>query len=127
MKAQFATIEALLSLFAVMIALALLHNASNGINAGMGSARSSLGASVAVYDFYQQLRYDPELQLCIAQYSAGNKSCILAYEGYYAKAYNLGYFGIYLGGSYGLPASSFIRCYPYTVGSNWSEICIGAA
>ncbi len=126
MKAQFATIEALLSLFAAIVALAFVHSASNGIGARIDSARSSLDASLASYDFNEQLRYDPRLQWCVAQYGAGNTSCFSAYVKYYAQAYGLGYFGIGLGSSFGLPAWAFVNCYPYLGKDGKSEICIGA-
>ena len=123
MKAQFATVEAIISLVTVIAAIGVLNAQINNYVNGEYSARRSLELTLATSDFLVQLTHNVSLQKCIQNVQTNNTTCILGYLNYYKKAYGLENFSIVFGnGSISSPNS---KCFPYNSAYGKSEICIG--
>lgn len=126
MKAQFATIEAIMALLVVIAVAAFTGNAINRLNTDAYSAREALASSFAVYDFLNQASSNRSLEECMALYLTGNQTCASGYLEIYRSLYGLRSFGIALGNGSEIGDGGIVRCFPYRFGTDYEELCIEA-
>lgn len=123
MKAQFATVEAIMALAAVVMVIGVLNAQINSYAGGESGAKRSLELMFATSDFLAQLTNNASLQKCVQNAPTGGSACMLGYLNYYKETYGLENLSIIFGnGSISLPNS---KCFPYNSIHGASEICIG--
>ncbi len=127
MKAQFATVEAVVSLlFVLSLAVFCIKEAAAYAQSSF-EARQGLATSIATYDLISQLMGNGTAKACAAVFAAsGDSSCIAGYASAYESAYGLSSVALTIGNrTYGSMANSTVRCFPYNITGNVSIACIG--
>jgi hypothetical protein len=122
MKVQFASTEALLSLF---LAVAMLSFSAYSLNRLIFSSRESLGqisSGMASYDFIAQFLGNSSERECV--YLKGPSSCKIPY-GFYMEVYGLRKFkAVQLYNA--SPGDYALRCFTYPADNAIGYICIEA-
>jgi len=122
MKAQFATIEAIIGLLLVVAALAFARVAINSHNGNAYVSRQAAASDFAAYDLINQLSQNASAMSCIDNYSVGDAPCLE----YYKPIYGLSSFDIFIVGN-GTPSyTGSARCFPYESGEGYEELCVEA-
>lgn len=92
MKAQFATIEALLSLFIATYALYACGHIISNSQQSLGLARGAISAKAAAYDLLVQILQNQSTRSCAL--SASSAMCMASYFAYYKEIYGVSDIGI---------------------------------
>ena len=92
MKGQFATIEALSSLFIVISTICLSSQIINGSQQSLTLERGDISAKAAAYDFFMQLLRNQSTQQCAS--NALNDTCMNNYSNYYKMIYGINRIGV---------------------------------
>lgn len=124
MKAQFATIEAIVSLLLTIAVIGFVQMTINNSNGREYSARQLLAANLASYDFISQISENQSVAECVNSYIIGNKKCLLNYIQEYVSIYGLNSFRVVLGD--GSISGKGTMCFPYNSMPGEEELCIEA-
>lgn len=90
MKAQFATIEAMISLVLVASAMTFVSSQTNSATANFNAQRSMLQRSAALYDIVNALRQNLTANNCLSELYLTNQSgCMQNLTETYAKIFGL--------------------------------------
>ena len=117
MKAQFATIEAIIAL---SIALSAMYFGAESISAAQHSLfleRYNASSAAAAYDFLDQLEANYSTRQCIY-----NAQCQASYSAYYQRIYGIVRIGIIKGNS---TAGNYSKVYCREVSN--STVCVGVS
>lgn len=122
MKAQFATLEALLSL-AIAISAAsaagyMIASSGYALNAG----HETISRSAAAYDFIMQLTLNRSSEECLAITESNGSSCLGSYAQYYRYVYGIKRIGV-IGKN--TPSYNYSEVY-CSVGQS-GQFCIGVS
>ena len=127
MKAQFAMIESVLSLFAILSAVSLVASQANANALNLNVQKSALQRAVAVYDIMNVIEANASANSCVFS-SSGCKDALAAE---YSRAFGIGSMAFALGGSQSNSSyeNSTERCLPVGVlGTNETiETCVTAS
>ena len=120
MKAQFAVLEAIISLTVAISITIFCVNAISSEGRASAISETQLRLSAAEYDFIEGIYGNVSMSACMKSYVSGNTGCMAKYERYYERTYGLASF--HVAGENG-SGNGEIRCFPYL---NYTEICISA-
>lgn len=118
MKVQFASIEAALCAYAVLMFIALSSSMLASYRAQQYSALNQLHVAFAEHDFIAEEQSNFSLNECLKSYLFNQSPCILAYERAYAGTYDLVKFDI------SGPANRSVNESCFSV-FNTSTVCLG--
>jgi hypothetical protein len=125
MKAQFATIEAIISLLLVVVFIGFAQTTINNSNGREYSARQLLVSNLASYDFINQISENYSSGECMNSYIAGNGTCLSRYMQDYISIYGLSSFRVIFGkGNFSEEGKT--TCFPYNSLLGKEELCIEA-
>jgi hypothetical protein len=128
MRAQFATIEALVSLLVVLSAVSFVSWEISLNTRSVGAERSRIAQSMAAYDFFEQIAENKSTNDCAALSSATrNAGCLNTTIDLYKEAFGISQFGVALPGlSVGNATGGVEECLPIHLSSLnlTSEVCI---
>ncbi len=127
MKAQFAMIESVLSLFAILSAVSVVASQTNANALNINVQKSALQRAVAVYDIMNAIEANASANACVLS-SSGCKGALAAE---YIRAFGIGSVAFTFGGSQSNSSyeNSTERCLPIGVlGTNATiETCVTAS
>lgn len=89
MKAQFATIEAVASIFMAFSAAATISYMLNGYPAQYNSDRHNLSMAIAATDFMRDLSANALANECLVAYLSINSPCMRNYSSEFEKVYGI--------------------------------------
>jgi hypothetical protein len=92
LKGQFATIEALSSLFIVMSVMCLSSQMINNSQQSLVLERGSISAKAAAYDLLMQILRNQTTRECATD--TLNSTCMNGYSGYYKMIYGIDKIGV---------------------------------
>lgn len=131
MRAQFATMEALISLLIVLFAISFVSAEVSLNGKSVLASRSGLVQGMAVYDAFEQITRNASANGCVALASrSGGSPCLDKMVESYKEAFGMRRFGVALPGlSAGDPAANgTLECIPVRFPSlnETDEVCIAA-
>ncbi len=94
MRAQFATIEALMALTLALSTATAISQALGTYQHDYNSQYSNLSMAVAAHDFIQQMSSNATAQYCMDGYAQDHSGCMSNYTGYYMSVYGLSAIGV---------------------------------
>ncbi len=120
MKAQFATMEAILSLVIVVSSLALYSRTMPSMQEYLLHASQNASLSAASYDFISQMMENKSTYSCVT--SSDPSPCMQNYSSYYQKIYGIKRIGIISGSSQSI---SYSKMYCGMISGNY--LCVGVS
>jgi hypothetical protein len=90
-KAQFATIEAMLSLLAILSAVSLVASQINHSTAELGAQRIRMREAMAAYDLINEIQHNSSANECIMSlYSSDDAACAEKISNDYSAIFGIG-------------------------------------
>ena len=120
MKAQFATIESIISLMIVVASLSLYARTLPSMQEYLLHAGQNASLAAASYDFINQIRENVSTYNCVT--SQDPSSCIQNYSKYYKALYGIRSIGIITGSN---PSGAYLETYCGMISGNY--LCIGVS
>lgn len=125
MKAQLASMEAIMVLLLVVASLAFARNVLGSLSRDASPARGTLSSAMAIYDFLDMVERNYTAAACLHAYGSGNTTCMDAYIAEYKAVYGLDAFGVAYGKISMAASGAPIRCFPFPAATE-NELCIEA-
>ncbi len=95
MRAQFATVEALISLLAILSTISLVSGSISLNSSSVHAAQSKVVQGMAVYDAAEQIAGNVSTNECVAlAHETGDASCLNGIIESYKEAFGLRHFGL---------------------------------
>ena len=119
MRIQFASIEASLCAYVVILSVGILSSTLSVYSSQQYHSIEALRLGFAEHDFMAEADGNASLQTCITEYLTNSSPCISTYELAYTTAYNLPSFSV------SIPADYVINDSCFPAPDNRSVICLG--
>jgi hypothetical protein len=94
LKAQFATLEALLSLTVVLSTASVAGGIIANSERSVGYERAGISRASAAYDFMMQLALNSSASECLSRFESEGSDCLNNYTQYYRYVYGIRQMGV---------------------------------